>query len=90
MKSWKVTIKRGKWLHKLPKTVLENLHLLICEIELSGPVRGNWKNYAKLSQDRHHCHIKSGHPTYVACWKSLLKERKVIIYYVGTHEKAPY
>ena len=61
------------------------------DIQLNGPVRGNWKNYGKLSNSKHHCHIKSGKPTYVICWKIIdHSTRTVEVYYVGTHEKAPY
>ena len=63
---------------------------LVREIEEKGPVRGNWPNYGKLSDKvRHHCHLKKGKPTYVACWEEKGKE-EIEVYYVGTHEKAPY
>ena len=80
----------AKRIMKLPKLVKENLTKLIVEMEILGPVRGNWKNYGKLGKNKHHCHIKTGKPTYVMCWK-VFKERKIIeVYYVGSHEKAPY
>ncbi len=63
----------------------------IREIELAGPVRGDWPNYSKLGRDRHHCHLKKGKPTYVAVWE--VKNRKIClieVIYAGTHEKAPY
>jgi len=50
----------------LPKAVKESLVTLLFEMEVAGPVRGNWPNYGKLGKGRHHCHIKKGHPTYVA------------------------
>ena len=56
-----------------------------------GPVRGDWPNFSKLGKNTYHCHLKKGKPTYVACWRMLDKSKKVIeVYYVGTHEKAPY
>lgn len=65
--------------------------VLVDEIRVSGPVRGNWKNYSKLSATKHHCHIKGGRPTYVVCWEVINTERRLVeIYYAGTHEKAPY
>ncbi len=88
--TWQVRIKKEKSLDHLPRNVLEKLHLLVSEIELLGPVRGNWKNYSKLKGERHHCHLKSGRPTYVACWEETKKRVEVEVYYVGTHEKAPY
>lgn len=63
------------------------------EIELLGPVRFRWKNFGKLKgeMDKYHCHLHSGRPTYVMCWKVVDKKLKIIeVYYVGTHEKAPY
>jgi hypothetical protein len=75
----------------LPSAVRNNLFALLAEIQIYGPVRGNWPNYGKLSTRRHHCHIKKGHPTYVAVWEE--KETTVNLVevtYAGTHEKAPY
>lgn len=66
---------------------------LIKDIEVSGPYRPNWSNYGPLSKkdDTYHCHLKDGRPTYVACWKVEDKMVKIVeVYYVGTHEGAPY
>lgn len=91
--NWRVFFsgKASKMYRKLPESIKEIVILLAKEIELLGPVRGDWKNYGKLGAELHHCHLKSGRPTYVVCWRILDKtERLVEIYYVGTHEKAPY
>lgn len=63
--SWHVRISKrtDKNLGKLPSPVFRALALLMCEIELSGPVRGNWPNYSKLDTKTHHCHLKKGRPT---------------------------
>lgn len=53
-----------KQLVRLPKVVLETLLALMLDIELGGPVRGDWPNYGKLDAKTHHCHLKKGHPTY--------------------------
>ncbi|CAN2042918.1 Cytotoxic translational repressor of toxin-antitoxin stability system [Candidatus Magnetomoraceae bacterium gMMP-15] len=93
MKSWNIhlTKKVQKQYLKLPEKVRQLLSLLIMDLENSGPVQGTWKNYGKLSSKRHHCHLKSGHPTYVACWEVKDKKIRLIeVYYVETHEKAPY
>lgn len=82
-----------KGIKKLSPQVLRFLYLLVREIELKGPNRGNWKNFGKLKgQTRmYHCHIKTGRPTYVVCWEVKDAKVKIIeVYYVGTHEKAPY
>lgn len=90
---WSVEVSRkvAKALPALPVKVRKTLVLLLREIEEEGPVRGNWSNYGKLDVQRHHCHLKKGHPTYVAVWEVKDKKiRLVEVTYVGTHEKAPY
>jgi len=89
---WRVTIHRAveKRLSMLPGKVLDALSRLLADIEISGPVRGNWPNYSKLADGRHHCHLKKGNPTYVAVWSEERETITVEVVYVGTHEKAPY
>ena len=90
---WTATIHRqvARRLSKLPIAVQESLVALLREIELQGPVRGNWPNYSRLDRNRHHCHLKKGRPTYVAGWQVIDKSiRLVEVVYVGTHEKSPY
>ena len=90
--TWKVTIHRAveKRLPGLPAKALDSLARLLAEIELSGPVRGNWPNYSKLADGRYHCHLKKGRPTYVAVWSENKGTVTVEVVYVGTHEKALY
>ena len=90
---WTVQIMRRalKQIDRLPVKVRESLADLIRDMELHGPVRGNWPNYSRLSENRHHCHIKKGQPTYVTIWEVTDKGIKLIeVIYAGTHEKAPY
>ena len=90
---WQVrlTKKADKGIARLPGAVRLALAALLSEIELKGPVRGNWPNYGKLASRRHHCHLKKGKPTYVAVWEeSETGIRIVEVTYAGTHEKAPY
>jgi hypothetical protein len=91
--SWTVVVARRaeKNLALLPKPVRAALALLMADIEEGGPVRGDWPNYGKLSEGRHHCHLKKGKPTYVAVWEeSAAGIRVVEVTYAGTHGKAPY
>jgi mRNA-degrading endonuclease RelE of RelBE toxin-antitoxin system len=91
--SWNVlfTNKAAKQYRKLPRIIRDNIDALIMEIRISGPVRGNWPNYSKLSASEHHCHVKKGQPTYVVVWREDKGQvRLVEVIYVGTHEKAPY
>ena len=90
---WKVVIPRkvGRAAKELPKAVQDKLEALVLDIKASGPVRGNWPNYSKLGEGKHHCHLKKGNPTYVAVWIESSKEIQLVeIRYAGTHEKAPY
>lgn len=75
---------------KLPRVVMAALYTLMDNIRENGPVRGDWPNYSKLDGDRHHCHLKKGHPTFVAVWTEDKQTITVEIIYAGTHEKAPY
>ena len=79
---------------KLTERVLLKLRLLFADLTSEGPAAFGWPNYGKLlgkDSDERHCHLQKGRPTYVCCWRVKDKKRKIIeVYYVGTHEKAPY
>lgn len=68
-----------------------------------GPNNKNWPHFGPLGKDQYHCHLtksKSGSSSngkkgvgtcYVTCWKVEDKKIKIVkVYYVGTHENAPY
>ena len=77
----------------IPTKAREAAYTLVRELKFYGSYRANWKNYGKFkgAKDRFHCHINSGKPRYVACWKIIDREERILeVYYVGTHEKAPY
>ncbi len=96
--SWEVRLSEsaGKQYRKLKKSgtkpsINDTIDFLITELRKMGPERVNWPNYSKLSSNTYHCHLKKGRPTYVACWKIMdLKLKRIEVYYVGTHENAPY
>lgn len=75
------------------KDALNTLHL---DLEEDGPTQNSWPNYSKLrgqrkGVDKRHCHLLKRRPTYVVCWEVKDLVNKVLeVYYVGTHEKAPY
>ncbi len=89
MGRWTVKIKKKaeKSSKKLSKKINDLLAALIKEIEIAGPVRGNWSNYSKLGKGKHHCHLDRKH---VACWEETEKGITVEVYYVGSRENAPY
>lgn len=67
------------------------IDFFILELKAYGPERTDWCNYSKLSDTTYHCHLKKGNPTYVVCWAVLsVRLKHIEIYYVGTHENAPY
>lgn len=83
---------------KLPERMRVKLVLLVKEMVAIGPFRAGWPNYGPLKKapgipvDSFHCHLKKKtKPTYVACWSIVnKKDRKIEVFYVGTHEGAPY
>ena len=95
---WEVvfTHKAAKQTEQLNTAVLSALRLLVEDLINKGPSLANgWPNYGKLvgkkNEDKRHCHLVKGKPTYVCCWKVVDKKIKLIeVYYVGTHESAPY
>lgn len=99
---WTVEVptKIQKQLRELKKNhpkVFELATRLFVEMEEEGPYRKTWSNYGPLDKGpgipdgSYHCHLKKGRPTFVACWKIEQKSIKIIkVFYVGTHENAPY
>lgn len=92
---WTVnSTKADKQSAKLNEKVMLQLKLLFMDLTNNGPRVTGWPNYGKLhgqKGDKRHCHLQKGKPTYVCCWEVIDKKRKIIeVYYVGTHEKAPY
>ncbi|MBP7766704.1 MAG: hypothetical protein KA113_16075 [Syntrophaceae bacterium] len=78
-------------LQDCPKAFWTQSSISFKEIEVLGPIRGNWQNFGPLTDDRYHCHLKKGRPTYVVVWEILSKKERLIeVTYVGTHEGAPY
>ena len=94
---WQVSLSRSvmKQLNKLDASVADVLHLLVRDLKQRGSFPGfRWRNYSKFKstiEDKRHCHLIRGRPTYVCCWSVLSKKDKTIeVYYIGSHEKAPY
>jgi len=96
--TWKIgfSVKASKSAKQLDEDVLLVLQTLVNDLETKGPAPGrHWHNYSKLwgrkNEDKRHCHLIKGNPTYVCCWEVIDKGNRLIeVYYVGTHEKAPY
>jgi hypothetical protein len=90
---WQIVIRTrvANHIQRLPRVVQQRYLVLQQELAIQGPVRGNWPNYSKLNDMRHHCHLKKGRPTYVAVWEVMdVRDRLIEVIYVGTHANAPY
>lgn len=94
---WQVVLTRqaGKQLKKLPEDVVLICQLLVENLREKGPSQATWPNYGKLrgtkkNEDKRHCHLIKGNPTYVSCWAVDKQKQLIEVYYVGTHEGAPY
>ena len=95
--TWQVQLTKHafKQIDALSEKGLLVLQVLIDNLQSRGPAPGSqWPNYGKLQgtkkTDKRHCHLLKGRPTYVCCWEVFSFERRIEVYYVGTHEKAPY
>lgn len=100
---WKATLARDakkqykKLAHSGQKkpSILDIIDTLIIDLEKNGPTISHWPNYGIIHVSKlrffYHCHLKKGNPTYVACWSVVNQQAKQIeVFYVGTHEGAPY
>lgn len=100
---WGVTLSRDakkqyiKLKHSGQKkpSILDVIDTLVSDLILNGPFLSDWPNYGAISESKtkifYHCHLKKGNPTYVACWKVTdEKGKKIEVFYVGSHESAPY
>lgn len=76
-------------------SIQDVIDALAIDLEACGPRLYSWPNYSEIDKGSKksyfHCHLKKGNPTYVACWKITNEKKKEIeVFYVGTHEGAPY
>ncbi len=92
---WTVTLTRAaaKQVARLNPDLKAAVRLLVRDLQEQGAsLNGQWSNYGKLRGqrgDKRHCHLSKGRPTYVCCWQ-VINKQNLEVYYVGTHEKAPY
>ena len=70
-----ITRKAEKQVKQLPEGIRKKLVALILDIEVGGPVRGNWPNYRNLDYTRHHYHNRKANPVMVPFGKLLTKRR---------------
>ena len=92
---WKVgfSSKAEKQVGKLPAEIRARLYALKLDIESKGPEQRTWRNYGLISgaKDVHHAHLNSGRPRYVAVWKVLDREVRIVkIQYAEPHGSVHY
>lgn len=83
---------------KLSLKARKRLRDLIGDLALLGPERKGWSHYSQLkgqkgqakSERRYHCHLTDGKDCIVACWRVQNHTIIIEVYYVGSHQKAPY
>ncbi len=71
MNKWKVGIHKDLTLglSRLPLAIRAALFSLVKEMELQGPVRGNWHKYKICEGDHHRCLLGTDNREYFAVWK---------------------
>lgn len=86
----------AKALRRLPQPVRARVARLVRDIQSKGVYQPHWPHYGEIKRrrtywaadERHfHCHILGFR--WVACWRVRSGESPQI-YYVGSHEGAPY
>jgi hypothetical protein len=98
MPNWIVSFSReaGKQYEKLKRSgsrpsINDVVDLLVLDLQKNGSQLADWPHFGPLEPEHFHCHLRRGRPCYVACWKVIDKKAKRIeVYYVGSHEGAPY
>jgi mRNA-degrading endonuclease YafQ of YafQ-DinJ toxin-antitoxin module len=79
--------KLEKTLREMPGSARRTLFHLVNDIQETGPVRPEYKNYSKLGKYLYHCHLAYN---WVAVWRNENGSYVVEVEYVGSREKAPY
>jgi hypothetical protein len=91
---WRVVAARRtlKVLERMPLKARDSFWRLFAVLGDSGPTGPrNWRNYGKLkSRDAaYHCHLTADH-RWVACWRAEEDTLVIEIFYLGSHQDAPY
>lgn len=75
-------------------SIIDVIDTLVIDLENRGPILNDWPNYGIIHKSKkefyYHCHLRQGRPTYVACWEANEQAKKIEVFYVGSHEDAPY
>lgn len=75
-------------------SITDAIDSLVMDLEKRGPRVSDWPNYGIIDKSKrefyYHCHLRKGRPTFVACWTTDEATKKIEVFYVGSHENAPY
>ena len=87
--SWRVFFRRKveRRAMKMPRPQQVLLANLVEDLQNKGPIRMEWPNFSKLSENEYHCHLSH---SWVACWRVYEETVEIEVYYAGSREKAPY
>jgi len=77
----------AKTMAKAPVDIQKRFASLIADLEESGPIRTDWRNFSALSANTYHCHLSY---SWVACWLWEKGTLLVEVYYAGSREDSPY
>ena len=83
----KVLKKTIKSIKKMPIRTQKSLKNLLEDLQTEGPIRTDWPNFSKLSENTYHCHLAH---KWVACWQWEKDSILIEVYYAGSRENAPY
>ena len=88
-KQWRVFFRRKveKRITKMPRIQQVLFANLVEDLQRKGPIRTEWRNFSKLSENEYHCHLSH---SWVACWRVQEEALEIEVYYAGSREKAPY
>jgi hypothetical protein len=92
--TWQVRVGRRAWknVERMPIKAQASLQKLLDLLRVAGPTGPkDWKNYGKIKgrDAKYHCHLTSDHQ-WVACWQKGGDTLFIEVYYVGSHQGAPY
>ncbi|MFI5343415.1 MAG: hypothetical protein ACHQUC_04245 [Chlamydiales bacterium] len=77
-------------------SITDAIDTLVIDLQTRGVALVDWPNYGVIDESKkrsyYHCHLKKGKPTFVVCWEGIEngKTKKIEVFYVGSHENAPY
>ena len=72
---------------KMPRREQKRFANLVEDLERKGPIRSEWPNFSKPSEQQYHCHLSY---SWVTRWHVEDSVLEIEVYYAGSREKAPY